>query len=430
MVKSPKKRCNYGPDDLQNAVLAVMAKRMSDHVAAKEYNVPRRTIRNYVFKNTHVKQNCGRKLTLSSQEERHLSVRIRRMAAIGYPLTKTQLRLIVYKYCEDNQLEKQFNKKTKMASVKWVDRFMKRHPEIAVCKPQTLNLARAQKLNPIIVYDHFSKLKAIYDTQGFLMSPEKIFNMDEKGCRLCLYGGSKVLAETGSKRVPSIGNKHGENVTIVAAVNAIGHAVPPMILFKGERMQPEFVEDLPPGVICSMTPKGSMNIRTFVDWIQHLSKFKPPGPCLLMFDGAKCHIDLEVVDEADKHQIILYCLPSNTTHELQPLDKSVFRSYEHYWDEELIKYWQHHNDRVLTKKLFGKVFSAVWDKCMTMSNIKAGFRATGIYPYDPEAIPKEAFAPSTATELPNLEETGSPDPEGNGDPEEIGSLSSPKPCSS
>jgi hypothetical protein len=63
-------------------------------------------------------------------------------------------------------------------------------------------------------------------------------------------------------------------------------------------------------------------------------------------------------------------------------------------------YWHNNGERTLTKQRFAKIFTPVWDLCMTPSNIKSGFRATGLYPYDPNAIPEEAFKPSIASELP------------------------------
>ncbi|CAK1586662.1 unnamed protein product [Parnassius mnemosyne] len=38
---------------------------------------------------------------------------------------------------------------------------------------------------------------------------------------------------------------------------------------------------------------------------------------------------------------------------------------------------------------------------MTITNVSNGFRATGLYPNNPDAIPEEAFAPSALSELPN-----------------------------
>lgn len=227
--------------------------------------------------------------------------------------------------------------------------------------------------------------------------------MDEKGCRLTLHHQPAVLAKTGAKRVHFISNEHAENVTIVGCVSAIGTPIPPIIIFKGKRLKPEFADDLPPGSLVRMAPKGYMTTELFIDFIKHLANFKPPGKILLVFDGAACHLDLAILDAAEQHDIVLYCLPSNTTHELQPLDKSVYRSYEHHWDMELLQYRSEHPDRKINKNSFNKIFTRVWSKCMTNSNITNGFRAVGLYPFNSDAIPEEAFGPSVLTARdPNL----------------------------
>lgn len=47
---------------------------------------------------------------------------------------------------------------------------------------------------------------------------------------------------------------------------------------------------------------------------------------------------------------------------------------------------------------FTEIFTKVWLKAMTPpSNIISGFRATGIFPFDPDVIPDSAFAPSFVT---------------------------------
>lgn len=71
-----------------------------------------------------------------------------------------------------------------------------------------------------------------------------------------------------------------------------------------------------------------MTTHSFIIWIPHFAQYKPLGPCLLIFNGAKCHLDYEIVVAASEHDITLYCLPANTTHELQPFDKAVFRAFE------------------------------------------------------------------------------------------------------
>lgn len=153
-----------------------------------------------------------------------------------------------------------------------------------------------------------------------------------------------VLAQKGNKRVHFIAQEHAENKTIAMCVNASGNSVPPMIIFKGKRLRPELNDNLPDGTIVRMAPTGSMTTDLFVDFIHHLGNYKSPGKCLLVFDGAASHLDARIVDAADENNIVIYCLPSNTTHELQPLDKSVNKSYEHHWDEEVLLYAYRHLD--------------------------------------------------------------------------------------
>lgn len=281
--------------------------------------------------------------------------------------------------------------------------FLKRNPGISKRKAQFMNRARARKLNKFIVDDHFQKLGQLLDNMDLKQTPAKIFNMDEKGCRLTLHHQPTVLAKKGAKRVHFIANEHAESVTVVGCVSAIGNVIPPMIIFKGKRLKPEYTDNLPPGSIVRMAPKGFMNKDLFVDFIKHLAKFKPPGKVLLVFDGAACHLDLEIVVVADENDIVLYCLPSNTTHELQPLDKSVYRSFEHHWDVELLQYQAENPERKVNKTSFNTILTKVWSKCMTHSNIVNGFRAVGLYPFNPEAIPDTAFAPSIITVKPMVE---------------------------
>ncbi|KAJ8931988.1 hypothetical protein NQ314_015034 [Rhamnusium bicolor] len=234
-----------------------------------------------------------------------------------------------------------------------------------------MNLTRAEKLNKFIVNDYFEKLKEVLLELDLMNSPERIYNVDEKGCRLSLHHQQSVLARKGAKRVHLVAPEHGENVTIVSCGNAGGNSIPLTMLFKGKRLKLEWTDTLPPGSLVLMTPKGSMNITTFCTSIEHLAKYKPAGKCLLIFDVAKCHLDHMIIEVAERHDIVLFCLPSNTIHELQPLDKSVFRSFEHHWD----------------------------DQSLTPANIKAGFAATGIFPFNPEAIPEVAFDPSVVTQV-------------------------------
>ena len=49
---------------------------------------------------------------------------------------------------------------------------------------------------------------------------------------------------------------------------------------------------------------------------------------------------------------------------------------------------------------FADLFTPTWEKSVIRANMKSGFRATGIFPFNPLSLPEEAFAPSTNTQLP------------------------------
>ena len=390
-------RANW-TEDMMSEALMLIKKGHSQRDVEKQCGIPRTTLRNHIKSGT-CKRKLGRRSILSEQQEQALVTRTLRLADMGVPITPKSLRRIVFRFCGDNGIPHKFSNEKEMAGYDWYKSFLRRNKNLSQRKAQNLNPARAQKLNPAIAKDHFTKLESILDELGIKQSPERIFNIDEKGCRLTLHHNQAVLAEKGSRRVHLISNEHAENCTVVACVSALGYAVPPMIIFKGLRLKESYKNNLPHGSIVEMANKGSMTREIFVRWLHHFSKFKPAGRVLLILDGASCHLDISVVDTAEQYEISLYCLPSNTTHEFQPLDKAVFRAFEHYWDAELLRYWDKNPTapRTLKKDNFGKVLDLVWKQCMSITNIQSGFRSTGIFPFDPSVIPEVAFAPSMLT---------------------------------
>lgn len=391
----PKVRGLWTEEQLRNA-LAAVAKGASVKGTAAKFGIPRRTLRNHVSSGSKVKK-LGRNTYLNVEQEQELCQRIHRLGNVGMPITPKLLRRSVFTFCSLNKIPHPFSLKNATAGKKWLKLFLIRHPDVARRKAQILNPARAIKLNSFIVNDYFKKLREVMIELDIMDKPQCIYNIDEKGCRLTLHHQQTVLAQRGARSVHLIAPEHAENVTIVACANALGHAIPPMVLFKGQRVNPDWKVNLPPNSEVRMTAKGSMTTHIFIDWINHLGKYKAPGKALLIFDGASSHLDANIVDVATEHNITLFCIPSNTTHALQPLDKSVFQAFESYWDDEVLKYWDTHKERKISKVVFGTLLSKIWPKALSPVNIASGFRATGIYPFDPNIIPPEAFLPSEIT---------------------------------
>jgi len=102
-----------------------------------------------------------------------------------------------------------------------------------------------------------------------------------------------------------------------------------------------------------------------------------------VFEWSISHQDRSILEATDRHDVTLLRLPSWTTHELQHMDSSVFGPFEHYRDEQVLLFGSHSTDRTVTKQRFGKIFTEAWDKAATPANIKAGFCASGCYPFNP-----------------------------------------------
>ena len=121
-----------------------------------------------------------------------------------------------------------------------------------------------------------------------------------------------------------------------------------------------------------------MTTALFIYWLDHFTRYKVAGEVLLIFDGASSPLDANIENAAVKYGITLYCISSNTTHELQPMDKAVFKPFETFWDDEILLFFDTNKSSDVRKSNFGTIFSRVWTRAMTASNIMSGFRATGI----------------------------------------------------
>ena len=246
---------------LENCMSAVNRHVFSEREASKRFGIPRRTLRIHL-KTGSAEKRMSRKPLLSTAIEQELIQRIFRYADIGLPLTSKMIRHYVFEYVDKNGLEHPFT--TNKAGEKWFRLFMQRWPELRRRKAQPMNPARAQKLNRFIVRDHFLKLKETLENLELFDQPHRIYNLDEKGCRLALHHQQSVIAKKGQKRVHLVAPEHGENVTVVACGNAAGGTIPPMVIFKGKNRRDNFGDALPPLACFEMADKGSMTHEIFV----------------------------------------------------------------------------------------------------------------------------------------------------------------------
>lgn len=90
---------------------------------------------------------------------------------------------------------------------------------------------------------------------------------------------------------------------------------------------------------------------------------------------------------ADKHRIIVLVLPPHSTHRLQPLDVGLFSPLSRAYSKEISDYFMKGQGFVsMSKRSFYWFFKGEWEASFTSENIESAWRATGIWPFNPEKL--------------------------------------------
>jgi len=193
----------------------------------------------------------------------------------------------------------------------------------------------------------------------------------------------RVIAKRGSQNVPKILPKSREWITILCCVNAIGTSIPGFYLFKGKNQLKNYIQNCELGACMAAHTHAWMTKELFLSCLFHFATSGPSGVSpnnrhLLILDGHGRHMDVQTIEEANNLGIDLLTLPAHTTHRLQPVDVSVFGPFNNYFRSGRIV-WMAKNPRVEVKMFeLAELVSKAFKRALTPSNIKAGFRRTGI----------------------------------------------------
>jgi len=116
--------------------------------------------------------------------------------------------------------------------------------------------------------------------------------------------------------------------------------------------------------------------------------YSPSQYRLLIIDGHSSHESLATME---------YCLPSHTTHALQPLDIVLFSPLKQAWAKVVAS--EEFDGRKVTKVNFLEIYGIAHLQSFTLGNILASFRKSGIWPLDPTIITAEMMALSTVESM-------------------------------
>ena len=364
----------WDDDAMSRAMKAVLETGMSVRRAATEYNVPKSTLNDRIQGKVIHGCRSGPLRYLTEAEEEELLRFLIRSASIGYPKSRNAVIALVQRACNNKGL-------SVTVTHGWWEGFCRRNPSIVLRAPAQLSLARAKASDPEVFEHYFDLLESTLTEYDISDKPMQIFNMDETGVPLS-PDLPKGVFKKGSKAV-AVTSGDKSQLTVVACVSAGGFCIPPMVILDRKTLHPDMTIGELPGTIYGLSSKGWIDSELFNMWFNsHFLRYAPPvRPLLLLMDGHSTHFCPETIRLASEQDVIIFTLPPNTTHLAQPLDKGCFGPFKAEWKkvchEHLVK-----EGRVVTRYSFSQLFGQAWMRSMTIKNIMAGFRVTGVYPLD------------------------------------------------
>jgi hypothetical protein len=182
-----------------------------------------------------------------------------------------------------------------------------------------------------------------------------------------------------------------EWVTLIAAINAAGWAVPPFLIFAGQYHLSAWYEeaDIPRDWAIAVSDNGWTNNELGVAWLKHFdahTKTRVIGTRrLLILDGYESHQSLEFQELCKENNIYTLCMPPHSSHLLQPLDVGCFSPLKRAYSREVESLIRHHINHI-TKLEFLPAFKTAYDRSFTSANICSAFQGAGLVPLQPDAV--------------------------------------------
>jgi len=391
-----KPRKLWTDESMKAAVASVVNETLGLREASRVYNIPVETIRRRV--NGSVRMGCkpGPTAVLTDEEEDRLVSYLISMADMGYGIKRDTVMEMAFMIAEKTHKDHPFTEGK--AGRAWFEGFLRRHPKLTIRSPQALSYSRAICANRETVDEFFGKLGSIYGRLNLISKPMLIFNCDETGISI-VHKPGKVLAELGRRNVYAVTSaERGKTHTILSCVSASGYVLPPMMIYPRKKCVPDKMkEGAVPGTLFRSSESGWINGELYIDWFKFfLQQIPACRPVLLIQDGHASHISIELIELAKANDVHLLCLPSHTTHILQPLDVGVFKSFKSHFSKACTKYLAKHPGVVVTPDMLASLVAEAWPSSFTAVNIMAGFKKTGVYPLNPGEVTDRQLAPSKA----------------------------------
>lgn len=382
-------RKKYSEESLMKAIEEVH-NGMSKREACRKYKIPRATIQ-FRLSEKFTKTSHGPSPILTAHEEDILIKWIKDCQRKGFPRRKEDIQISVKQFLDDTPRENPF--KDNLPGDGWYKAFMKRHPDMAIRKSEGISTASAA-ISEQDIRKWFDDIHSYLRQKGYdevLEHPERIFNADETNFQLCPQN-KRVIAPKGTRNVYEVDSgKAKTTLTVLFTFSAAGNFTQPLIIYPGKRLRKEIGDSIPDEFTFTTSDTGWMKTEIFYEYVAnsfypYLKKAGIQFPVILFVDGHKTHIDRKLSDLCTNLGVILIALYPNATRILQPADVSTFKPLKDGWRKGIIEWRRSNLTEELSKKEFAGLLKVVISKSIRPEIIINGFKACGLYPWNPNSI--------------------------------------------
>ena len=389
--------------------------------AARLFNLPHTTI--YRHMNT-TKSTAGRKRSLTDDEERIMIDLLKTFANRGVPLTQKHheeaVAVLVGRMPALRKQQLQF--KNGRPGKTFLRQFRHRHrKELAFRKPTRQEAKRFLAVNAKVLTTHFATLKKLVDDNG--LDAARIFNLNEVGTTpgkdtTCMTSAKRLLPRYSGQDICMQEFKNVPRVTMLPVISADGQTGPPLFVFKGLRLPYRNV--LCNGRVRTETPacnlpinsclalrqeNGGVDTVNFLHWAYSFVSFVGPlvannRKVLLIYDGYRAHLSLDILELFYHNNIIVYALPAHTSGKLQPLDTVLFSVFKNSLNKACGRVSLVDQDKPLDIFDFCSLLREAYIDSFTVRNIRASFERAGTWPVNAKRL---LNIPRPADDSPNCE---------------------------
>ncbi|XP_061753696.1 uncharacterized protein LOC133551224 isoform X1 [Nerophis ophidion] len=369
-----KKKKKWTEEAMERALIEVKSRRCTVRQAAKQFGVPKSSLGDRVSGRVTPGSRSGPAQLITSSDEELLVEFSLYMSKHGFPLTKQQLVSFASSIYKRQHRRVAFSN---LGQTWWLNFRKRQEKNISIQLADGIIRGRTVHVRKETVDHFFHLLETVVEAHALGEKPRQMWTCSEMDFHLAR---KRVLLHKSTPR-------SRDYISVLACFNAAGKDIPPFIVFS--KAYPGGVcykTQGPPHALYGWSESGCVTSDLFKKWfLRHFLAYAPKErPLLLIFDGHKSPVNLEVVETARKEDVLLLCLPPHCSHNLQPLDAGLCSLVKQRFSA-LLGDSNAANSTLfaVTKKDFSGVFKDAYrvaEDDEGVKIVKESFKKCGIYP--------------------------------------------------